>query len=234
MENHIYKHDWRHGHHHHKKKTYYALLAMVFFALIALFVVASVYNVIKPRQSTSNGGNAAGTCLEGTPNCNDTPETGGLTVPEVQIIKAASPTASVFRAPYGGYSVQVPAQMEVAAIGHQQISIGEPEQKWSLGVGVEPNVSNMTLAQAFADVMDQMRPGEFAEFGAADMRTYNTSVDGVPARRLSIRNFGDVGETMIVFVNGGFIYVIRGSTGQDWTTPETDVLNFAKTFRFIE
>lgn len=70
MENHVFKPHYRHGHHHHKHNTFYGLLAMVFFALVALFVVASIYYTLNP-QKTSNS--AAGTCLVGTVDCNDTP-----------------------------------------------------------------------------------------------------------------------------------------------------------------
>lgn len=73
MENHIYKHHFRHGHHHHKHNIFYGLLAMSFFALVALFVVASIYYTIIPRESATTQNAAGGTCLVGTVDCNDTP-----------------------------------------------------------------------------------------------------------------------------------------------------------------
>jgi hypothetical protein len=47
MEKHIYKHHYRHGHHHHKHETFYALLAMLFFALVSLSVVMSIYYALR-------------------------------------------------------------------------------------------------------------------------------------------------------------------------------------------
>jgi hypothetical protein len=44
MEKHIFKHNYRHGHHHHARENFYALMAMLFFSLVTLGVVASIYH----------------------------------------------------------------------------------------------------------------------------------------------------------------------------------------------
>lgn len=239
MENHVFKPHYRHGHHHHKNQMFYALLSMVFFALIAAGVVASIYYALggeNRTQQTANKNNnsAAGTCLVGTVDCNDTPNdispTPSMFDDRYALRQPALEDEGVYTAADAGYEVEIPAGMEVRGFSEFDISIAPPESKWNLAVTVVPNATGLSLEDAFQQEIES----RFSSWGLEDRQTFNVRVDGVPARRVSIRNFGDVGETVIVAINGDYIYTISGSTGLESTTPDNNVLNFAANFQFLD
>jgi hypothetical protein len=241
MENHVFKPHYRHGHHHHKNQLFYALLSMVFFALIATAVVASIYYSLGGEgrnPQADNGSNpAAGTCLVGTVDCNDTPNNPSPVPSDDRyaLQQAASDEPQAYSSADAGYEVQVPAGLEVRGFSGFDVYMAEPESKWALAVTAVPNAAGLTLDQAFQQLYDQnLPPADFEiEYDLSDMATSNVRLDGVAARRLSISNFGDVGGTMIVAVNNGYIYTLRGSTRGD-IPDEWDVLDFAQSFRFLD
>lgn len=241
MENHVFKPHYRHGHHHHKNQLFYALLSMVFFALIAAGVVASIYYSLggenRGQETTSNNG-AAGTCLVGTVDCTDTPNDSSFSPnpydDRIALRQAEAQEDTAFYSADAGYEIIVPAGMQVRGFSEFDISLSYPESKWNLALTVAPNANNATLEEAFQNLLAERAPSEFGEYTAEDIKTSNIRLDGIQARRFSINNYGDVGETVIVAINKGYIYVISGSTGQDWNNEDTDVLNFAASFKFLD
>lgn len=243
MENHVFKPHYRHGHHHHKNRLFYALLTMVFFALIATGVVASIYYTLggesrnDQNQPTTNNG-AAGTCLVGTVDCNDTPNTPTPAPSDdrVALQQPAADTPTTYVNSDAKYQVEVPAGLEVRGFSSFDVYMAEPESKWVLSVTAAPNAANLILDEAFQNLFDENRPPTDyqGEYTLADMKTSNMRLNGVAAKRLSISNFGDGGATMIVAVNDGYIYTIRGSLGELYEGAVPDVLDFAQTFRFID
>jgi hypothetical protein len=244
MENHVFKPHYRHGHHHHKNQMFYALLSMVFFALIAAAVVASIYYALggenRNPQTANVNNNAAGTCLVGTIDCDDTPET--PTPPSSDSREVIQQPAANEPAKYvnsdAGYEVEVPAGLAVRGFSSFDVYLAELENKWVLAVTVAPNAQSLTLEEAFQNLYDQNLPNpnypsEYQEYKLDDMHVSNMRLDGVAAKRLSIDNFGDGGATMIVAVNNGYIYTIRGSLGELYEGVP-DVLDFVQTFRFLD
>jgi hypothetical protein len=228
METRIYKHDWRHGHHHHKNNTIYALLAMIFFGLIALGVVASIYYYLNDTKCEGQKCNpAAGSCLVGTVDCNDTP------FMSKEFYKPRT-TAGAYTNSEGKYQFIVPAGLSVTGASDQEISVAWPESKWLFALAFVENTNNMNLDQAFDDVFDQMRPSEYAEYTLSDMKRQNMTLSGIPAKRLDINNFGDNGSTVVVAVNNGKIYVLRGTIHQNDLPAETDIMTYLNTFKFVK
>ncbi|HYC79751.1 MAG TPA: hypothetical protein VEC17_01870 [Candidatus Binatia bacterium] len=235
MENHVYKHDWRHGHHHHKHNTFYGLLAMIFFALIALGVVASIHHALmndkclSENKCANDNPAASGTCLVGTVDCNDTP--GGNFAPEpfVTFYEQQDRVGTYVNTP-GEYQFTVPRGFVVMGQTQDEISVTKPDEKWTFGVSFVANTNNMTLTQAFNDVFDQLRPtDEISEYGFNDMKRSDLTLDGVPAKQLTINNFGDGGSTIIVAVTNGNIYVLRGT---DNMPSEYDIHTYTSTLKF--
>jgi hypothetical protein len=128
------------------------------------------------------------------------------------------------------YSFAYPTNMRIDKNIPGEIAVGYPNSKWVFAVSSQPNNENFTLEEVFQSIVEQMSPSSASEYSANDMKTYNLTVDGKPAKGLSIKNFGDQGETVVVTLSKDRIYVLRGSTGQAWTNPENDLVNFVKTF----
>ncbi len=193
METHIYKHHWRHGHHHHKDKVFYGLMAMLFFTIITLGVVASIYYSLASLDRS-----------------------------------VASKNWESYKST-NGYAIKYPSGMKPDLSIPGEVAVGYPDQKWTFAVSTQPNSKNQTLDQVAFDVKT-----ELANAGGndSDVRVTGIRLNGVGARRVSVSNFEDIGETVLVAIKDGNIYLVRGSTGQSFTTPDNDVLNFASQFTF--
>jgi hypothetical protein len=226
MENHIYKHDWRHGHHHHKNNTFFAMMAMIFFGLIALGVVASIYYNFDNEQVKCQGSK----CVQSQNN--DQQSGQNIFANEQRQIYSARNQDGQYINPAGLYMFTIPAGMEVVGDSDAEISVVRPGEKWAFAVSFVVNLDNMTLAQAFDDVYEQLKPDEYSEYTLKDMKRSDISVNGIPAKQLSIDNFGDGGSTLIVIVHQGNIYVLRGTLRDDLSA-DYDMNNYVSTFRLI-
>lgn len=199
METQIYKHHTRHGHHHHKNNRFFGLMATLFFAMIALGVVAAIYHSLSDK-------------------C------GGYTCTRAGWNTYVSED---------GYSIQYPVEMTVDDRTNNEILVGNRGQKTVFAVSAWPNTENWNLEQAYLNAAEEFK--QYIDSGAnkaSDFKVSQAKLAGKDAIILSLDNFEDSGETIIVTINNNQVYYLRGSTGQTWNNEKNDLLNFAGRFRF--
>jgi|GEM_PF-4800594 len=186
--------------------------------LLVLFVLASAsilawaeYDSARNEEVGEQSASQA-RCMESSPDCE---------APASEDAEAAHPSLQYdLAAKYGltfkypeGYEVLTGKSGRPAFDGGVYYSVGLPGDKWSFGVDLKPNTSNMTTDQAYQENYDYWAESAMgpSDFKLSDFKAREVEVSGFPARQLTIDRFGDVGSVMVSLATDKFIYLFTGS-----------------------
>lgn len=120
-------------------------------------------------------------------------------------------------------------------VTEHSVQMAYPDSKWTLAVEAIPNDKNLTLDQAFDEELKGMTDAylQVPNEEGMTIQTSDVVVDGVPGKKLVIKNSGDVGNARVTVVNNNKIYRLYASEGESWVTEASDIKTLIANFKFI-